>query len=91
MHDAANDFAGRSRTDVTRLEQLRIDAGLSRLVLGEKAGVYHGTIRRLEEGGKLVQVAPLAKLAAYFDVPASELLLPAIGQATTAVDPDRAA
>jgi transcriptional regulator with XRE-family HTH domain len=90
-HDAGRDAAERPGTDVTRLEQLRLDAGLTRNELGRLVGVHHATIRKIEDGRPLVHVAPLSRLSTYFGVKASELLLPAIGQATRAVDPDRAA
>lgn len=61
-----------------RLQQLRLDAGLSINDLAAEAKVGRLTIRRIEESGQAVHVAPLHKLAARFGVKPSELLMPAI-------------
>jgi transcriptional regulator with XRE-family HTH domain len=58
---------------VTRLEQLRIDALLSREQLAAECGVSDRTIARLEQG-RGAQVATLGKLASFFKVKPSELL-----------------
>lgn len=61
-----------------RLQQLRLDAGLSINDLAAEARVGRLTIRRIEDTGKAVHVAPLHKLAAHFGVAPSELLAPAV-------------
>lgn len=58
---------------MNRLEQLRLDALLSREQLAAEAGVSGRTIGRLEQG-KGAHVATLGKLADYFSVKPSELL-----------------
>lgn len=62
---------------MTRLEQLRLDAALTPEQLGELAGVSGRTVRRIE-AGKDGRVESLKKLAAYFDVPASDLVREAL-------------
>lgn len=47
---------------MTRLEQMRIDHGLTAEELGAKAGVHGGTIRRIE-AGKRATPGTLHKLA----------------------------
>lgn len=59
---------------MTRLEKLRLDARMTPEQLGEAAGVHGGTIRRLE-AGKGARIATLGKLADYFKVQPSELLV----------------
>jgi transcriptional regulator with XRE-family HTH domain len=64
---------------VTRLEQLRLDALMTHLELQTATGVAIRTIRNIERGETdRPQLDTLRKLAGYFNVPASELLLPAI-------------
>jgi transcriptional regulator with XRE-family HTH domain len=68
---------------MTRLEQLRLDAGLTRRQLALEAGVDQRAVARAEErnGGSPPM---LAKIGRHFDVPAHTLLLPVepeIGQA----------
>lgn len=61
-----------------RLEQLRLDAGLSRERLADRAGISHKTIGRIEAGAS-AHVETLVKLAEALDTRPSELLFPAIG------------
>lgn len=61
-----------------RLQQLRLDAGMSINDLAAEARVGRLTIRRIEESGQAMHVAPLTKLAEHFGVQPSELLMPAI-------------
>ena len=58
---------------MNRLEQLRLDALLTREQLANETGVSGRTIGRLEQG-KGAHVATLGKLASYFAVKPSELL-----------------
>ncbi|MDX6534003.1 MAG: Helix-turn-helix domain [Gaiellales bacterium] len=58
---------------MTRLEQLRLDAGWTPEQLSEKSGVAPATIRRLENG-KGGQVRTLVDLAEALDARPSELL-----------------
>lgn len=62
---------------MNRAQQLRIDAGMSVVSLANKAGVAHGTVRRIERG-EMVQANKLLAVADVFSVPASSLLLPAV-------------
>lgn len=62
---------------MTRLQQLRLDDGLSLGELSSLSKVAVGTIRRIE-AGKGGQAAPLAKLSTYFGVPASDLVRDAL-------------
>lgn len=59
-----------------RLQQMRIDALLSAEQLGDAAGVSGNAIRRVERTGR-ASLAVLEKLAAYFEVAPSSLLLEA--------------
>lgn len=60
---------------MTRLEQMRLDAGMTRVGLALRTGVPARTIRELETGNvRRPRLATLAPLAEQFDVPASELL-----------------
>lgn len=69
---------------VTRLEQLRLDAHLSPEALGKLANVSGVTIRSYESGAQdRPHVGPLGKLADHFNVPASELLQPAVFRGPT--------
>jgi len=61
---------------VKRLEQLRIDASLTPDELADQVGMAGNTIRRLEAGQR-ARVSTLTRLAAFFGVRASELLLDA--------------
>lgn len=62
---------------MTRLEQLRLDAGLTPEQLAEETAVSSRTIRRIEAGhGAWVQT--LDKLAKRFAVPTSDLRRPAL-------------
>lgn len=62
---------------MTRLEQLRIDQGLTRQQLARKAGVSYQTVINIEEG-KGAQVETLHKLAAPLGASPSELVRPAV-------------
>lgn len=63
---------------MTRLEQLRLDAGLTRSQLGKAANVTHGTIASLEERRtNRPQVRTLTQLAEFFGVRPSELCVQA--------------
>ena len=62
---------------MTRLEQLRLDKGLTALQLADRAGVAHKTIYNIE-AGKGANVATLVKLADALEARPSELLMPAI-------------
>lgn len=57
---------------MTRLEQLRLDARLTAEQLGAAARVHPRTVYRIERG-RGARVSTLDKLAAYFDVPPSDL------------------
>lgn len=59
-----------------RLEQLRLDAGMTREQLGARAGISNKTIGRAEQGAG-ARVDTLVKLAEALDARPSELLLPA--------------
>lgn len=73
---------------MTRLEQLRLDAGLTRRQLGEATDVSHETIAALEERcTNRPQVRTLTQLAGFFGARPSELRLPA----TPVPDGDEAA
>jgi transcriptional regulator with XRE-family HTH domain len=62
-----------------RLQQLRLDAGLSPQRLGELAGVSDDTIRSIERRlNTNPQVATLTALAAIFGARPSELLMDAL-------------
>ena len=61
-----------------RLEQLRLDDGLSVRDLAEKTGVSPKAIYRLEEKGEVGQITTIARLSSYFGVKSSELLMPAL-------------
>ena len=62
---------------MTRLEQLRLDALLTRADLAAATGVGEETIRQAEVGETTrPRIATLGPLARYFDVPASSLLAP---------------
>lgn len=62
---------------MTRLEQLRVDALLTRADLAAATGVGEETIRQVEVGETTrPRVSTLAPLAQFFDVPASELTSP---------------
>lgn len=62
-----------------RLEQLRLDAHLSRQQLAEKSGVSYQTILDLEKGeGGEPQTSTRTKLAEALGARPSELLRPAI-------------
>ena len=61
-----------------RLEQLRIDAGLSPKQLAKVAGVAYQTVKNIEGGKSEAQVETLHKLAKALDAQPSELLMPAV-------------
>ena len=61
-----------------RLQQMRLDSGLTVTQLAENAGVTRKTIHRLERTGLSGYPEPLHKLANYFDCQPSELLAPAV-------------
>lgn len=74
---------------MTRLEQLRLDALLTRSELAVAAGVDRKTIARIEERSAVVQVTTLRKLVEYFasqgvEVTGSELLRDAATEAGAA-------
>lgn len=60
-----------------RLEQIRLDRGLTVPALAELAGVSHKVIYRLEETGRVGHATKLHKIAQVLEVPASELIRPA--------------
>lgn len=57
---------------MTRLEQLRLDAGLTRQQLSAETDVHGTTITRIEEGERTTPKT-LVKLARFFAVRPSEL------------------
>ena len=59
---------------MTKLKELRYDAGLSIREVSEKTGVARETIRVLEESGALPSAPVAFKLAPLFDMKSSELL-----------------
>ena len=62
-----------------RLQQLRLDAGLSTRDLAAKAGVAYGSVLDLESGTTTnPQVATLVKLATELKCKPSELLMDAL-------------
>lgn len=61
-----------------RLEQLRIDAALTRSALAAKSDVSEDTIRAIEEGTGTPRVATLVKLGVALGVKPSTLLAPAV-------------
>lgn len=61
---------------MTRLQQLRVDALLTRADLAAATGVGEETIRQVEVGETRPRISTLAPLARFFGVPASELLTP---------------
>lgn len=64
---------------MTRLEQLRLDALLSRQALARGAGVAYQTVINLEEGkGGRPHIDTLRKLAEFLDAKPSELMRPAL-------------
>lgn len=63
---------------------MRLDRGLSINDLAAECKVGRLTIARIERENVARHVEPLTKLADFFDVPASSLLMPA-------VDPEEAA
>lgn len=74
---------------MTRLEQLRIDAGLTPQQLAEASGVSYRTVKRIEAGANsgapfLLKLANALSETLKIDVRASELRFPA-------VEPDRSA
>jgi transcriptional regulator with XRE-family HTH domain len=64
---------------MTRLEQLRVDALLSREELAERTGVSVRTLRHLEANPpRRPRIQTIKPLALYFRVPASTLLSPVV-------------
>jgi transcriptional regulator with XRE-family HTH domain len=63
---------------VNRLQQMRLDRGLSINDLAAECRVGRLTIARIERDGVARHVEPLTKLAEFFEVPASSLLMPAV-------------
>jgi transcriptional regulator with XRE-family HTH domain len=60
---------------MTRLEQMRLDRGLTRAELAAQTGVPERTIRELETGNvRKPRLATLVPLAEFFAIAASELL-----------------
>ena len=68
---------------MTRLEQLRVDAGLTPEQLAERVGVSNRTICRLERGHS-GRIRTLRLLADFFEVPASDLTREALPVKATA-------
>lgn len=62
---------------MTRLEQLRIDHGLTARGLATEVGVAPMTVLRIESGEN-ANAPTLKKLADFFGVPASTLTRPAV-------------
>lgn len=63
---------------MTRLEQLRVDAGMTREQLSELSNVTARTIHRLENGQVAGKVSTLVALAKVLDARPSELLQAAL-------------
>jgi transcriptional regulator with XRE-family HTH domain len=63
---------------MTRLEQLRVDAGMTREKLSELSGVTSRTIHRLENGQGVGKVGTLGALARALNARPSELLQAAL-------------
>jgi transcriptional regulator with XRE-family HTH domain len=63
---------------VTRLEQLRLDAGMNRQQLSQVSGVHPRTIHRLENGQATGRVDNLVALANALNARPSELLRAAV-------------
>jgi transcriptional regulator with XRE-family HTH domain len=61
---------------MTRLEELRLNAGLSTDALGEKAGVSGMTVRRIEAHRVHPQTSTLKALADALETTVSDLLAP---------------
>jgi transcriptional regulator with XRE-family HTH domain len=60
---------------LTLLERLRCDRGLTQLEVEQATGINHRTLVKYESGvSDRVSFASLAKLGAYYNVPASLLL-----------------
>lgn len=57
---------------MTRLEQLRVDRGLTARALANAVGLSHQTIHNIEDR-KPTSAPTLKKLADFFDVPATSL------------------
>lgn len=74
------------QTNMTRLEQLRIDAGLSRGALYDRSGISSSTIRSIEKRAS-GQAATLKTLGDFFGVPASELVMPALPPGSYTLEP----
>jgi transcriptional regulator with XRE-family HTH domain len=62
---------------MTRLEQLRIDAGLTPESLADRAHVGSRTIRRIEAGHG-ARLETLVRLGEFFRVPPSDLIREAL-------------
>jgi transcriptional regulator with XRE-family HTH domain len=62
---------------MNRALQLRIDRGLRVTEVCEKAGIGPKTLKKIEEG-EPVNAGSLARLANYYEVPASTLNLRAV-------------
>jgi transcriptional regulator with XRE-family HTH domain len=63
---------------VRRIEQLRLDEGLSRQALAELAGVSEDTIRAMELADTTPRVATLVAVARPLKCKPSELLMDAL-------------
>jgi transcriptional regulator with XRE-family HTH domain len=68
---------------VTRLEQLRLDAGMTRDQLATASGVTARTIHRLENGQSTGRVDNLVALASALNARPSELLRAAVWPPTS--------
>jgi transcriptional regulator with XRE-family HTH domain len=75
---------------MTRLEQLRLDAGMSYNDLAASTKVSPRTIRNIESG-VTVSVKSLARLSTHFGIPASQLLLPAYAVVPLNAEPNEQA
>lgn len=65
---------------MNRALQIRLDRGLSRAAVVEGAGLTPKALRKVEEG-QGSHAATLTKLAEYYGVPASALVMAAIDEA----------
>jgi transcriptional regulator with XRE-family HTH domain len=68
-------MAHESRAEVSLIQQLRFDRGLTLDQVAREAHVAHKTLQNLEQGITEKPIASsLHKVAVYYGVPASELL-----------------
>lgn len=66
---------------MNRAKQLRLDNGCGIVDTAELAGISTRTLRKIEAGDE-VTAAALGRLAAFYKIPASELLTPAVFSST---------